>query len=458
MKHVIIGGSDAGVSAALRIKELAPAHQVTLLLADEYPNYSICGLPFYLSGEVKHWQDLAHRKKADLEAAGITIKTSHRVTTIDVGEKAIYAKGRAFAYDTLLMATGASSVRPPLAGIDQPGVFTLRWMDEMLAIDAYTRQHSVKSVLIVGGGYIGVELADAFTLRGLQTTLVEYAPTVLQTLDAELGEKLQRHMEAKGVQVHTHTQVQSIEPLAGTKRLQVCGTSDLVQEVDMVLVVTGAKPATTLAEAIGLETGHQGALRVNQRMETALPGIYAAGDCAETYHRYLMKNLYLPLGTTAHKQGRIAGENMAGGEALFQGTMGTQVVKVFDQVAARTGLHDRDAAKQHIPYRTVQSEHDDHKAYYPHAQKMTIRITGNPQTGELLGAQILGQVGSEVAKRMDVFATALHHRMKVSELNDLDLSYTPPLSSPWDPVQMAAQYWLQISSLNKCRSYAKMLT
>ena len=443
MKHIIIGGSDAGISAALRIKELAPDHSVTVLLSDAYPNYSICGIPFYLSREVKQWSDLAHRKKADLEAAGIQVRISHRVTRIDTQQQMAFCQAQAFAYDQLLIGTGASSVRPPIAGINQEGVFTLRWIDEMLAIDAYIEQHSVRTVLIVGGGYIGVELADALTLRGLRVTLAEYAPTVLQTLDAELGEMVQQRMEERGVSVRIQTKVEAIESVSGTRQLHVFGTPFLSQTADLVLVVAGAQPNTELAQALGLAIGTKGAIRVNRRMETSLPNIYAAGDCVETYHRYLKINDYLPLGTTAHKQGRVAGENMVGGNAEFQGSLGTQVVKVFDRVAARTGLHDRDATRYDLPHRTVQSIFNDHKAYYPGAQELTIRITGNTQTGELLGAQIVGHTGSEVAKRIDIFATALHHRMRIAELNDLDLSYSPPLSSPWDPVQMAAQAWEQ---------------
>ena len=443
MKHIIIGGSDAGISAALRIKELAPHHSVTVLLADAYPNYSICGIPFYLSREVKQWPDLAHRKKAELEAAGIQVRISHRVTRIDTRRQIAFCQEQAFAYDQLLIGTGAASVRPPIAGMNQEGVFTLRWIDEMLAIDAYIEQHLVRTVLVVGGGYIGVELADALTLRGLRVTLAEYAPTVLQTLDTELGEMLQRRMEERGVRVRTQTKVETIEPVGGTKQLHVSGTPSLSQTTDLVLVVAGALPNTELAQTLGLAIGAKGAIQVNQRMETSLPNIYAAGDCVATYHRYLKTNDYLPLGTTAHKQGRVAGENMVGGNAEFQGSLGTQVVKVFDRVAARTGLHDRDATRYDLPHRTVQSTFDDHKAYYPGAQELTIRITGNSRTGELLGAQIVGHTGSEVAKRIDIFATALHHRMRVAELSDLDLSYSPPLSSPWDPVQMAAQAWEQ---------------
>ncbi|MGB3778066.1 MAG: FAD-dependent oxidoreductase [Tunicatimonas sp.] len=217
--------------------------------------------------------------------------------------------------------------------------------------------------------------------------------------------------------------------------------SPLIISLFYLLVGMGKLPQLT--QAIGLAMGVKGAIRVNRRMKTSLPNIYAAGDCVETYHRYLKINDYLPLGTTAHKQGRVAGENMVGGNAEFQGSLGTQVVKVFDRVAARTGLHDRDATRYELPHRTVQSTFDDHKAYYPGAKELTIRITGNTQTGELLGAQMVGHTGSEVAKRIDIFATALHHRMRIAELNDLDLSYSPPLSSPWDPVQMAAQAWIK---------------
>lgn len=441
MNHVIIGGSDAGFSAALRIKELAPTHAVTVLLSDQYPNYSICGIPFFLSREVKQWEDLAHRKKADLEAVGIQVRTSHRATQIDTQQQTVYCSEHTFPYDKLLIGTGASSIEPPISGLDQDGVFTLRWIDEMLAIDAYIEQHSVQSVVVVGGGYIGVELADALTRRGLNVKLVEYAPTVLQTLDAELGEMLQHHMEEQNVSVHTQTRVQTIEPMKGTRQLNVLGSPSFAHTADMVLVVTGAQPSTELAHAIGLTMGIKGAIPVNRRMETSLPNVFAAGDCAETYHRFLETNDYLPLGTTAHKQGRVAGENMLGGQAEFQGSFGTQVIKVFDRVAARTGLHDRDAKHYDIPHRTIQSVFDDHKSYYPGAKQLTIRLTGHPETGQLLGAQIMGHAGSEVAKRIDVFATALYHRMRVAELNNLDLSYSPPLSSPWDPVQMAAQAW-----------------
>ncbi len=211
----------------------------------------------------------------------------------------------------------------------------------------------------------------------------------------------------------------------------------------MVLVAVGSRPETGLARSAGIETGVKGAICVNRRMETSIPDIYAAGDCAETYHRLLGKNTYLPLGTTAHKQGRIAGENAVGGNREYAGTLGTQSVKIFNLVAARTGLKDDEALKEGFSPLSVDIETWDHKIYYPHAEKMRIRITGDQKTGKLLGAQIIGAYGTEVSKRIDTVAAAIHNGMTVESLNDLDLSYTPPLSSPWDPVQMAAQAWSQ---------------
>jgi NADPH-dependent 2,4-dienoyl-CoA reductase/sulfur reductase-like enzyme len=215
--------------------------------------------------------------------------------------------------------------------------------------------------------------------------------------------------------------------------VDVCG--------ELVLVGVGVQPNAEIGQNAGLPTGVKGALRVNRRMETDIPGVYAAGDCVETWHRLLETYAYLPLGTTSHKQGRIAGENAVGGSREFQGSLGTQVVKVFDLAIARTGLRDEEARKAGFEPITVQSRHFDHKAYYPGAQELRLSVTGDRQSDKLLGAQILGHWRSEVSKRIDVYATALFHSMKVEELNDLDLSYTPPLGSPWDAVQIAAQAW-----------------
>ena len=213
------------------------------------------------------------------------------------------------------------------------------------------------------------------------------------------------------------------------------------KSADLVLLVVGVKPASDLAREAGIAIGSRGAIRVNTRMETEAPDVYAAGDCVETWHRLLQRYTYLPLGTTSHKQGRVAGENAAGGDREFAGSVGTQVVKIFDMAIARTGLRQSDAAEAGIDAATTASAFSDHKAYYPGAEEIRFRVTGDATSGKLLGAQIAGNWKSEVSKRIDIFAAALFHGMTADGFNDLDLSYTPPLSSPWDPVQMSVQAW-----------------
>ena len=225
-------------------------------------------------------------------------------------------------------------------------------------------------------------------------------------------------------------------------QLRVRGSEGFSTTTDLVLVGVGVQPVTDLAQSAGVSLGVGNAIRVSRAMETDVPDIYAAGDCVETWHRLLERPAYLPLGTTAHKQGRIAGENAVGGHQEFVGTLGTQVVKVFDMVVARTGLRDEEARRAGFDPLTVESTTWDHKVYYPGAHEMRLRLTGDQRTGRLLGAQIAGDFHDEVAKRVDIFATALFHGMRIDDLNALDLSYTPPVSSPWDPVQMSAQNWV----------------
>jgi NADPH-dependent 2,4-dienoyl-CoA reductase/sulfur reductase-like enzyme len=259
-------------------------------------------------------------------------------------------------------------------------------------------------------------------------------------------DELERH----DVKVATGVEVHRIEK-AGD-HLHVVGSNGFGQECEMVLIAVGVKPHSELGVRAGLKTGTKGALLTNRKMETEDPHIYVAGDCGETWHRMLNRYTYLPLGTTAHKQGRTAGENAVGGNREFSGSLGTQVVKIFDLVIARTGLrHDEALAESFRPF-TVESTVNDHKAYYPGASPLTIRVTGDFATGRLLGAQVLGRWGAEISKRLDIFATGLFHEMSVEQLSDLDLSYTPPLSSPWDPVQMAAQQWSR--SLGKSKTEA----
>jgi NADPH-dependent 2,4-dienoyl-CoA reductase/sulfur reductase-like enzyme len=445
MRLLVVGGSDAGIEAARRARELDSSVEATVVVADAFPNFSICGLPYYLSGDVADWRSLAHRTTTDLEQAGLRLLLDHTARAIDPAAKQVTVTSegsaeRQLGYDRLVVATGAVPVRPPIDGLDLDGVFVLHTMADTFALhQALTA--GAGSAVIVGGGYIGLEMAEAFTTRSLAVTLVEQAPAVMPTVDVELGRLLGEELRRHGVRVVTDVIVKAIGREHG--RLVVTGEPDFTATADLVLVVVGVRPDTQLAVAAGVETGVRGALRVDRRMRTNLPDVLAAGDCVETWHRLLDQPTYLPLGTTAHKQGRIAGETAVGGDREFAGSLGTQVVKVFELAVARTGLRDPDAREAGFDPVTVSSAQFDHKAYYPGAHQLRLRLTGDRQTGRLLGAQLVGDHRAEVAKRIDIPAGALFHHMTVDGLSDLDLSYTPPFGSPWDAVQLAAQDWVR---------------
>jgi NADPH-dependent 2,4-dienoyl-CoA reductase/sulfur reductase-like enzyme len=373
VKHlVVIGGSDAGISAALRAREVDPGWAVTLVCADAFPNFSTCGLPFYLSGETPRWESLAHRTRADIESRGIELwlhcvaecvdPAGHRVqvTSADRGLQSL-------SYDRLVIATGAVPAPPPIAGLDTAGVYPLHTMGESFAVQEHLQSRQPRSAVIVGGGYIGVEMADALRHRGLCVTLLEAGSSVLQTVDPEFGAHVREELTGHEVDVRTSARVQS------------------VARDGRGLVVRGS----------GFE----------------------------------------------HKQGRVAGENAVGGNAVFEGSLGTQVVKIFDLVAGRTGLRDAEAVHAGFVPITRETVVWDHKNYYPGASELRIRTTGDARNGRLLGAQLLGRYGAEVSKRLDVLAMGLFHEVRVDALEHVDLSYTPPLGSPWDAVQMATMEW-----------------
>ena len=456
MELVVIGGSDAGISAALRARELDPSVRVTVVVADAYPNFSICGIPYYISGEVTHWRNLAHRTYADLEATGMNLRLDTLVTGIDVAGQRIAVRDddgvvSNLSYDELVVGTGAVPVRPPIDGLNElgpgDGVHLLHTMGDTFALERTLTDRRPRTALIVGGGYVGLEMAEGLTTRGIDVTQVEMLPEVLPTVDRGLGALVNAELTQHGVTVHTSTTVTRISRSEGRgNALHVEGVTQEQQpiawDVDLVLAVVGVRPDTDLLVAAGAHTGPRGAVVVEDTMATGLPHVWAAGDCVVTHHR-LLGVTYLPLGTTAHKQGRVAGENALGGAARFAGSLGTQVVKVFDLVAARTGLREHEAQGAGFEPVTTQTAPDDHKAYYPGARPIAIRVTGDKRSGLLLGAQLIGPRGAEVAKRVDTYATALFHRMTVDDLSQLDLSYTPPLGSPWDAVQMAAQSWVR---------------
>ena len=458
MHLLMIGGSDAGISAALRARELDPGADVTVVVADAYPNFSICGIPYYLSGEVGHWQNLAHRTIADLEAAGMGLRLDTTARRIDVADRKLLVTSpggaeEVLGYDKLIVGTGAVPVRPPIGGLAGPdalgaddGVHLLHSMGDTFAVMRTLETTAPASAVIVGGGYIGLEMADALTVRGLAVTQMEQLEEVLPTVDPQLGALVHAEMTGHGVEVLTGTTVQAITRAAAGQvgRLEVQATgadgTPVTRPADMVLVVVGVRPDTALAAGAGATLGFKGAIGVDEQMRTNLPDVFAAGDCVVTHHR-LLGQTYLPLGTTAHKQGRVAGENALGGNRRFAGSLGTQVVKIFDQAAARTGLRDHEATAAGLDPVTVGSEADDHKAYYPGSHRIAMRVTGDRTTGQLLGLQLFGHKHAEIAKRIDIAAAAIFHHMTVDAVSDLDLSYTPPLGSPWEAVQLGAQAW-----------------
>ena len=455
MRLVAIGGSDAGITAALRVRELDPTAEVTVVLADAYPNYSICGIPYYVSGEVGDWHNLAHRTAADLQATGMTLRLDTVARRIDPdAHHVIVATSdgteETIDYDALIIGTGAAPIRPPIAGLDllgpDDGVHLLHTMGDTFALMRTLQNRQVRRAVIVGAGYVGLEMAEALTTCALAVTQVEQLPEVLPTVDPELGALVHAELHRHDVNVLCNTRVDAIEKtLPGSPHpleVQATGPDErpLRLPADVVLVSVGVRPDTELAAAAGAELGVRGAIAVDRQMQTNLPDVLAAGDCVTTYHR-LLGTTYLPLGTTAHKQGRIAGENALGGTREFAGSVGTQVVKVFELVAARTGLRDHEATGAGFDPATLASEADDHKAYYPGSQPIAMRYTGDRLRGQLLGLQLVGHLGSEIAKRIDIAAAAIFNGMTVDGISDLDLSYTPPLGSPWDALQAGAQMW-----------------
>ncbi|MGB9113651.1 MAG: FAD-dependent oxidoreductase [Acidimicrobiales bacterium] len=455
MHLLAIGGSDAGISAALRARELDPTCEVTVVVSDSYPNFSICGIPYYVSGEVPRWQNLAHRTVADLEATGMNLLLDTKARAVKPEDRKVVlvrdGGEEHISYDVLVFGTGALPLRPPIEGVSGPGslgvedgVHLLHSMGDTFEL-VTSLEKGARSVVIVGAGYIGLEMAEGLTRRGLSVTQIEQLPEVLPTVDAELGALIGTELENHGVEVVRDTIVRAIRRAGDKSRGELIVESESRSgyrafSTDLVLVVTGVRPDTDLAAATGIELGAKRAIAVDRYMRTNVPGIFAAGDCATTYHR-LLGDTYLPLGTTAHKQGRIAAENALGGDKEFEGSLGTQVVRVFDAVAARAGLRDEEAIAAGFSPFTVASEADDHKAYYPGAEKIAMHYCGDSKTGRFLGLQLVGRLGTEVAKRIDVAATAIFNEMRVDQVSDLDLSYSPPLGSPWDALQIGAQAW-----------------
>jgi len=438
---VVIGGVAAGLSAASYVKRRRPDIEVLVLEKSPHASYGSCGLPYLIEGLVEDPTELIARPIEELrEKRGLDVRVLNEVLGINIKEERVIVRNieadKEFEvqYDWLVISTGASPLLPSFPGIDAEGVFTLRTLEDGIRVESFIKSKSPKSVAIVGGGYIGMEMAEAFSTRGLEVSVIEKLPRVLANYDEEISEMVREELIENDIKLIVGSGVKAIE--RSGKVTKVITESETV-ETELVLLGIGIKPNTALAKDAVIELGETGAIHVNERMETNIPGVYACGDCAEAYHRILKRNVWIPLGDTANKQGRIAGANIVGEDVVFPGIIGTSATKAFELEVARTGLGELEAEREGYDVSTTLIESNTRAHYYPGRKSIMIKLVAEKGTKKLIGAQAIG--GEAVAKRIDVFATAIWAGMTLDEIAWLDLTYVPPVAPVWDPVLVAAQ-------------------
>lgn len=445
--YVIIGGDAAGMSAASKIKREVVDAETIVFERGHYISYSACGMPYWIAGVIDSDRKLIILTPARArERRGIDVRTGHEVVAIDPTAKTVTVNRRESSetfvqpYAKLVIATGAAALIPPIPGLDLPGVFTLRNIPDAQQIFHYMEQSQPQRAVIIGGGYIGVEMAEALRERGLAVAIVELLPQLMPNFDADMVEEVTAHLAEQGVQIYTGTRVNQLQQVGQQLAVHLSAGEPLA--ADLVLVATGVRPNSELAKTAGLKLGKSGAIWVDAQMRTSDPHIYAAGDCVEHYHIVLGENAWIPLATSANKGGRIAGDNISGNLSTFPGIAGTAVVKVFDYTMAVTGVTERQAiqsgkwgANGEDVGSTVVSAWEK-AGYWPGAEKIKVKLVYAKSDGHILGGQLVGKTG--VNKRIDIIATALSARMNVETLGMLDLSYAPPYSPTYDPVQVCA--------------------
>ncbi len=375
------------------------------------------------------------------EKQGIDARVLHRVAGIDLARRQVQVEDSTSGknwkepFDRLLIATGAASIRPELPGTGSRGIYALNTLQSGIEVRRAVDEKNPARIVIVGAGYIGLEMAENFLLRGIDVALVEKAPQVMSTLDPDMAALIPPTLLKSGVRLHLGEALQGFEESGGEIRAVVTDRRTL--PADLVLLALGVRPNTDVARASGIPLGETGGVRVNERMETESPGIWAAGNCAESFHLVSRRPFFVALGTIANKQGRVAGINIAGGQAVFPGAVGTAMVKACDLEVARTGLQEKEAQEAGLTYITAKIDAPTRSRYFPGSGGMTVKILAEKGSGRLLGGQIVGRQGA--GKRIDILATALHAGFTVEELINLDLGYSPPFSTAWDPVQIAAR-------------------
>lgn len=460
MKLLIIGGVAAGMSAATKARRVNPALKIVVYERSGYVSYGACGFPYFLKGEVASIEQLLARTPAQFAEQGITVRTCHEVTAVHPTRREVTVHdlktGRMFtdSWDRLILAAGGVIAPPAFPGGRLPGIFSLRTVEDALAIRQWMAQVQPQTAVLVGAGYVGLEMAEAFCAHGIDVTIVEQQPQVLPSLDAKMADFVQQALAQNGVKVQLETAVssfvgetllhdivthvaQKVQGGAGSRlRVREVVTDQGSLPADIVIMGIGGRPNSGLAQAAGMKLGPTWAVAVDAAQATNLPNIWAAGAVAEAHHLVTGQPTYHPLATTASKQGRVAGTNAAGGQARFNGVVGTAVVKTFDLHVGQTGLTEK-AARQHgldVQSALVTGSTKPH--YMPGHTPLHVKLVFESGTQRLLGAQIVGQAG--VAKRIDVIAAALHAGWTTRDLADLDLSYTPAMAPLWDPILIAA--------------------
>jgi len=424
---VVIGGVAAGLSAAARARRIDPRLEIVVLEQGPVISYGACGLPYLLEGRVRDPRQLiVYTPEYFRKERNIEVRTGARVIGISHPRREVTLHGgERVRYERLVIATGARSFAPRIAGADRSHVFALRTLDDAQRIRAFLGERRPRRAAVIGAGYIGLEAADALRRNGLDVTVLERSANVLLREDPHFTAAVRAQLHQHGVELRTGAEVTAIE--AG----QVAGVP-----CDLVILAAGVKPNTELAAEAGIEIGRSGAIRADDRLETSLRGVYAAGDCAEVCHLVTGRPAWIPLGTTANKTGRVAGANAAGGRERFAGIAGTSILAIFGMGFASTGLSVAQARAEGFSPVAARIEALDRPRYF-RGKTATVELVADRATGRLLGGSVIGEEGT--AGRVNVIAAALHSRLRVEDFEQLDLAYSPPFSPVWDPLLIAAQ-------------------
>ena len=440
MKVVIVGGVAGGATAAARIRRLDEQAEIVVFERSGFISYANCGLPYYIGGVIEDPEELTlQTPESFFSRFRVSMRVRHEVTAIHPDKKAVSVTdletGEVFeeSYDKLILSPGAKPTQPRLPGVGLNKLFTLRTVEDTFRIKAYISENHPKSAVLAGGGFISLELAENLRELGMEVTIVQRPKQLMNPFDPDMAAFIHSEMRRHGVKLALGHTVEGFEEKDGG--VDVLLKDEAPLHADMVVLAIGVSPDTQLAQDAGLELGVKGSIVVNDRMETSVPDIYAVGDAEQVKHFVTGQDVLLSLAGPANKQGRIAADNICGGDSHYTGSQGSSVIKVFDMTAATTGVNETNAKKAGLDVDTVILSPMSHAGYYPGGKVMTMKVVFEKETYRLLGAQIVGYEG--VDKRIDVLATAIRAGLKATELKDLDLAYAPPYSSAKDPVNMA---------------------